>query len=179
EDRSWNEGLHQLIEAKEGCDVTERKNPLARISYQRFFRRYQRLGGMTGTAREVRGEFWAVYRLPVVAVPTNRPVRRRDLAPVICSSAEEKLSTIVTRAANLQDEGRPVLVGTRSVAASEALSLKLLEANRPHVVLNAAQDKNEAEIVGEAGKAGRITVATNMAGAGVEIRLGEGGAEHG
>ena len=178
-DRNWNEGLHQLIEAKEGCTVTERKMPLARISYQRFFRRYQKLAGMTGTAREVAGELWAVYRLPVVSIPTNRPVIRRDRAAVVCATAEEKLQRIVERAAALRVAGRPVLIGTRSVDASEALSARLAAAGLPHVVLSAAQDAHEAEIIAQAGEAGRITVATNMAGRGVDIRLGEGMAERG
>jgi len=178
-DRNWNEGLHQLIEAKEGCTVTERKMPLARISYQRFFRRYQKLAGMTGTAREVAGELWAVYRLPVVSIPTNRPVIRRDRPTMICATAEEKLQRIVERAAALRVAGRPVLIGTRSVDASEALSARLAAADLPHVVLSAAQDAHEAEIIAQAGEAGRITVATNMAGRGVDIRLGEGMAERG
>jgi preprotein translocase subunit SecA len=178
-DRNWNEGLHQLIEAKEDCAVTERKMPLARISYQRFFRRYQKLAGMTGTAREVAGELWAVYRLPVVTIPTNRPVARQDRPAAICASEEEKLGRIVERAAALRSGGRPILIGTRSVDASEALSARLTAAGFEHVVLNAAQDAHEAEIIAQAGEAGRITVATNMAGRGVDIRLGEGVAERG
>jgi preprotein translocase subunit SecA len=178
-DRNWNEGLHQLIEAKEACEVTQRKAPLARISYQRFFRRYSRLAGMTGTAREVAGELWAVYRLPVIAIPTNRPVRRQDRPSLICVTMDEKLNTIVTRAATLREAGRPVLIGTRSVAASEALSRRLDLAGLSHVVLNAAQDRDEADIIAQAGKPGRITVATNMAGRGVDIVLGEGVAEKG
>src|SRR6516165_6376665 len=178
-DRSWNEGLHQLIEAKEGCEVTQRKSPLARISYQRFFRRYHRLAGMTGTAREVRGELWAVYRLAVITVPTNRPVQRRDWPPLVCASSENKLERIVDRVASLRKQGRPVLIGTRSVAASEALSERLGGAGLAHVVLNAAQDQHEAAIIADAGKPGRITVATNMAGRGVDIQLGEGVAELG
>ena len=178
-DRSWNEGLHQLIEAKEGCAVTQRKAPLARISYQRFFRRYHRLAGMTGTAREVSTELWAVYRLPVITIPTNRPVQRQDWPAVVCTTLDEKLTRIVARAASLRSQGRPVLIGTRSVAASEALSKRLDEAGLAHVVLNAAQDQHEAAIIADAGKLGRITVATNMAGRGVDIQLGESVAELG
>ena len=178
-DRSWNEGLHQLIEAKEGCEVTQRKSPLARISYQRFFRRYHRLAGMTGTAREVRAELWAVYRLAVISVPTNRPVQRRDSPPLICANLEEKLERIVARVASLHRQNRPVLIGTRSVASSEALSERLHRAGLAHVVLNAAQDQHEAAIITNAGGPGRITVATNMAGRGVDIQLGEGVAELG
>jgi preprotein translocase subunit SecA len=178
-DRSWNEGLHQLIEAKEGCEVTERKAPLARISYQRFLRRYHRLAGMSGTAREVSGELWAVYRLPVMTIPTNRPVRRKDLRAQIWNSVDEKMDRIVARAASLRSQGCPVLIGTRSVASSEALSERLDRAGLAHVVLNAAQDEHEAAIVADAGKPGRITVATNMAGRGVDIQLGEGIAAQG
>jgi preprotein translocase subunit SecA len=178
-DRSWNEGLHQLIEAKEQCEVTERKAPLARISYQRFFRRYHRLAGMTGTAREVSGELWAVYRLPVITIPTNRPVRRQDRPAHVCTTADEKMECIVARAAFLHSQGLPVLIGTRSVASSEALSERLHRAGLAHVVLNAAQDQHEAAIIADAGKAGRITVATNMAGRGVDIELEEGVAGRG
>jgi preprotein translocase subunit SecA len=178
-DRNWNEGLHQLIEAKEGCEVTERKAPLARISYQRFFRRYHRLGGMTGTAREVSGELWSVYRLPVITIPTNRPVRRQDRPAQVCATAEEKLGCIVAKASLLHSQGRPVLIGTRSVASSVALSERLDLAGLSHVVLNAEQDQHEAAIIADAGKPGRITVATNMAGRGVDIQLGEGVAARG
>lgn len=173
-DRSWSEGLHQLVEVKEGCEVTSRKLPVARMTYQRFFRRYRRLAGMTGTAREVTREFWNVYRLPVVRMPTNRPLRRRRLGTWICRSADEKWNRIVQRTAELNRQGRPVLIGTRSVVASETVSECLSEAGLEHVVLNANQDRNEAEIIADAGKRGRITVATNMAGRGVDIRLEEG-----
>src|SRR5260370_7670762 len=96
-DRSWNEGLHQLIEAKEQCEVTDRKAPLARISYQRFFRRYRGLAGMTGTAREVSGELWAVYRLPVITIPTNRPVQPQDQSPQICPTPDQQTAPIVAK----------------------------------------------------------------------------------
>ena len=178
-DRSWEMGLHQLIEVKEGCEVTLPKQTLARISYQRFFRRYLGLAGMTGTAREVGGELWAVYRLPVVAIQTNRPVRRTFRPDRIFATQDEKWRAVVDAIAAQHGKGRPVLVGTRSVEASEHLS-RLLDAKRlPHRVLNARQDKEEAEIIAGAGKAGRITVATNMAGRGTDIRLGDGIAERG
>ena len=178
-DRNWNEGLHQLIEAKEHCDVTQRKAPLARISYQRFFRRYHRLAGMTGTAREVASEMWNVYRLPVIRIPTNRPVRRRDLPARVCATMDEKFALIVRRAASVRAEGRAILIGTRSVSASEALSRCLDAAGLPHVVLNATQDEHEAEIIAQAGEPGRITVATNMAGRGVDITLSREVSERG
>lgn len=168
-DRSWSEGLHQLIELKEGCEVTARKVPIARMTFQRFFRRYQRLAGMTGTAREVSRELWTVYRLPVIRVPTNRPPKRERLATAVSRSVDDKWRAIAVRAAELQASGRPVLIGTRSVATSETLSTFLDDFGLDHEVLNATQDEREAEIIAGAGAAGVITVATNMAGRGVDI----------
>ena len=179
EGRTWEHGLHQLVEAKEGCTVTGRNDPLARITYQRFFRRYLRLAGMTGTAREVAGEIWAVYRLPVVRIPTNRPVVRRSLGDRVHRTAAEKWEAVVARVAAVHRQGRPVLIGTRSVAASEHLSALLSQAELPHQVLNARQDAEEAAIIARAGEAGRITVATNMAGRGTDITLGPGIAQAG
>jgi preprotein translocase subunit SecA len=173
-DRSWSEGLHQLIEVKEGCPVTGHKAPIARISYQRFFRRYRHLAGMTGTAQEVTGELWNVYRIAVVTIPTNRRLQRKQLRPRIHPTLERKWQAIATRVAELNEWGRPVLIGTRSVAASETLSQCLSERGLAHVVLNAAQDRDEAEIIANAGQKGQVTVATNMAGRGVDILLGEG-----
>jgi preprotein translocase subunit SecA len=171
-DRSWERGLHQMIEAKEGCEITGQQETLARISYQRFFRRYLRIAGMTGTAREVARELWAVYRLPVVSIPTNKPVRRRRLPDRVYASADAKWAAIVESVRGLHEQGRPVLVGTRSVSASEHLSTLLTEAGLAHQVLNARQDQEEAEVIASAGSRGRITVATNMAGRGTDIRLG-------
>jgi preprotein translocase subunit SecA len=168
-DRSWSEGLHQLVEAKEECAVTGRKVPMARITYQRFFRRYQRLAGMTGTAREVSRELWAVYRLAVTRIPTNLPMHRHRLPTRILTSAERKWQAIAERAGELRAAGHAVLIGTRSVVASETLSELLTDAGLEHEVLSAAQDKHEAEIIARAGESGRITVATNMAGRGVDI----------
>ena len=170
-DRSWERGLHQMIEAKEGCAITGNQETLARISYQRFFRRYLRVAGMTGTVREVARELWAVYHLPVVTIPTNRPVQRRGLPEEVYLTADEKWMAIVDTVRRLHAEGRPILVGTRSVAASEHLSSLLSADGLGHRVLNARQDQEEAEVIARAGERGRITVATNMAGRGTDIRL--------
>lgn len=178
-DRAWEQGLHQLVEAKEHCQITTRKEPLARISYQRFFRRYLRLAGMTGTAREAARELWTVYRLRVVRVPTNRPLHRQGLPVRVFSTTKEKWAAVVARIAQIHAHGRPILVGTRSVAASENLSELLHAAELPHVVLNARQDQHEADVVARAGQRGRITVATNMAGRGTDILLVPGVAELG
>jgi preprotein translocase subunit SecA len=178
-DRSWEQGLHQLIEIKEGCEITRQNQTLARISYQRFFRRYLHLAGMTGTAREVQGELWSVYNLPVVRIHTNRPMRRTPYPDRVFPSIEAKWQAVVERIRQMHNEGRPVLVGTRSVAASEHASRLLTEAGLKHQVLNAKQDKEEAEIIARTGDSGCITIATNMAGRGTDIKLGPGVAERG
>ena len=178
-DRSWERGLHQLIEVKEGCEITQRKETRARISYQRFFRRYLGLAGMTGTAREVASELWSIYRLKVVTVPTHRPMQRRYHSDSVYASAEKKWTIVVNKISEQHQKGRPVLVGTRSVEASEHLSELLEQTGLKHRVLNARQDQEEAEIVSQAGGKGRITVATNMAGRGTDIKLAEGVAQLG
>ena len=178
-DRSWERGLHQLIEIKEKCEMTSRKETLARISYQRFFRRYLHLAGMTGTAREVAGELWSIYRLRVVTVPTNRPLHRSYLPDHVYPTAGERWKSVVDRISEMHGRGRPVLVGTRSVEASEHLSQLLTDNSLPHKVLNARQDREEAEIIACAGEQARVTVATNMAGRGTDIRLASGVAELG
>lgn len=178
-DRSWELGLHQMIESKESCPLTNRQDTLARISYQRFFRRYLRLAGMTGTAKEVSGELWSVYRLPVVRIPTNKPVQRKRLGEQVFLAASEKWQAVLDRIAEIHGQGRPVLVGTRSVGASEELAALLAARELPYQVLNARQDKEEAEIIAQAGTPGRITVATNMAGRGTDIKLASGMAERG
>jgi preprotein translocase subunit SecA len=178
-DRSWERGLHQFIEAKEGVEMTTRKDTLARISYQRFFRRYLRLAGMTGTAKEVAGELWTIYRLRVVTIPTNRPVYRHYLPEKVYFAEEDKWKAIVETVMKQVRKGQPILVGTRSVAASEHLSELLTQTGLPHQVLNARQDREEAEIIAQAGNYGCITVATNMAGRGTDIKLDSGVADLG
>ncbi len=177
--RTWEQGLHQLIEQKEGCSLSEYNRTLARITYQRFFRRYLRLSGMTGTAREVAAEIRLVYELHTVTVPPNKP-SRRTLLPTRCLLDQaQKWRAVAQEAARALAAGQPVLVGTRSLEASECLSAVLSESAMPHRVLNARQDKEEAELVAQAGLSGMLTVATNMAGRGTDIHLGPGVVECG
>lgn len=178
-DREWRDGLHQAVEAKENVQVNPPKDTYARISFQRFFRLYGKLAGMTGTATEARREFWQIYNLPVVVIPTNRPCIRKVLPDKVFATEQAKWKAVVDEIRRIHDTGRPILVGTRSVRASEHLSKLLTAEGLDHRVLNAVRHREEAQIVAGAGQEGRITVATNMAGRGTDIKLGRGIAEIG
>ncbi len=170
-DRSWEHGLHQAVEAKEGVEVTADRETLARMSFQRFFRSYPFLCGMTGTAADARVEMEAVYSRPVTVIPTNRPMIRERLPTRVFRSAESKYAAIIESIQAQHAQNRPVLVGTRSIEVSELLSERLAARALEHRVLNANFDKDEAELISGAGGAGVITVATNMAGRGTDIKL--------
>ena len=170
-DRSWEYGLHQLIELKENCELTPPRETLARMSYQRFFSRYLFLCGMTGTAEEVRDELWSVYSLRSARIPTQQESKRQYLGTQIFSTKIKKLDAVTNRVQELYREGRAILLGTASVASSEDLSEAFNKAGLPHQVLNAKQDGDEADLVASAGKTGQITIATSMAGRGTDIKL--------
>ena len=178
-DRSWRHGLHQAIEVKEKVKVTSDKENLARLSFQRFFRQYPIMSGMTGTAWESRDEIWQIYQRPIARIPTNRPCIRQHLPVQMFDTMAEKYAAASARVCELNDRGVPVLVGTRSVLSSEEISRQLTAMGRAHRVLNATQTAQEANIVAEAGQKGRITVATNMAGRGTDIKLAKGVADLG
>ncbi len=179
EGRKWRDGIHQALEAKEQIEVTVPTGQAARITVQDLFLRYRFLAGMTGTARTSAREFYKIYKTRVLPIPTNRPVQRKRLPVRVFHDSDEKLAAIVEEVRELHSSQRPVLIGTRSIDKSELLSKLLTEAGLDHQVLNANEIAKEAEIVARAGEPGKITVATNMAGRGTDIKLAEGVADLG
>jgi preprotein translocase subunit SecA len=171
EDRTWQGGLHQLIEIKEGCPLSNNRETIARISYRKFFERYRRLSGMSGTLLEVAGELYADYDVRTISIPTDRPVVRAQWPLRLYRKGDARWAAAADSAEKIAAEGRPVLVGTRSVEAADRLSRILKDRSVAHRVLSARQDVDEAEAVAEAGTEGRITIATNMAGRGTDIKL--------
>ena len=170
--RRFSDGLHQAIEAKENVEIQEENQTLASITYQNYFRLYQKLSGMTGTALTEAEEFYDIYKLNVISVPTNRPMVRKDLNDQIFRTEKEKYLAITNKIIECHNKEQPVLVGTTSIEKSEKISKNLLEKNIKHSILNAKQHEKEAKIIAEAGKIGAITIATNMAGRGTDIQLG-------
>ena len=170
--RRYSDGLHQAIEAKEGVQVQKENKTLATITFQNYFRMYNKLSGMTGTALTEENEFREIYRLDVVEIPTNKPMIRKDHSDAVYRSMEGKYQAIVAQVKACYEKGQPVLVGTVSIDKSEALSVRLKRAGIPHTVLNAKYHEKEAEIVAQAGKPGAVTISTNMAGRGTDILLG-------
>ena len=170
-ERSLSNGLHQAIEAKEGVSLTNPNFPLVQMTFQNFFRQFKKLACTTGTAKEAAAEFWSIYETPVIAIPTNRPRQVREYPVQTFLDREDKLNAIITTARELRQQGAPVLIGVRSVADSDRLSQLMLEHQIDHQVLNAIQHDREAEIIQHAGQPGQVTIATNMAGRGVDIKV--------
>ncbi len=171
EGRRFSEGLHQALEAKEGVEIQEESQTFAEITYQNYFRLYEKLAGMTGTAQTEATEFLEIYGLEVISIPTNKPVIRKDLNDLVYKTEEEKFEAVVKKVKELHKKGQPVLIGTTSVEKSEYLSSLLKKEGIPHTVLNAKHHEKEAEIIAKAGQKGAVTVATNMAGRGVDIKI--------
>ena len=171
EGRRFSEGLHQAIEAKEGVEVKDESQTLAEITYQNYFRLYEKLAGMTGTAQTEATEFAEIYNLEVLSIPTNVPIMRQDMNDLIYNTEREKLDAVAKKVQELYEKGQPVLIGTASIEKSELVHERLKKAKIPHNTLNAKNHANEAAIIMEAGKKGAVTVATNMAGRGVDIKL--------
>jgi preprotein translocase subunit SecA len=170
--RRWSEGLHQAIEAKEGVKIKEESRTAASITYQNFFRFYEKLSGMTGTAKTSKEEFYSVYKLDVITVPTHRTTARRDHDDMIFQSEKGKWQAIARKVKELHEKGQPVLIGTISIERNELLSAYLQGEGVPHKVLNAKNHEQEGEIIADAGRKGAVTIATNMAGRGIDIKLG-------
>jgi preprotein translocase subunit SecA len=170
--RRLSDGLHQALEAKEGVRIQQETKTLASITYQNYFRFYDKLSGMTGTAETSDEEFRKVYNVDVVVVPTNRAVARKDHADLIFQTEQGKLKAVAKTVKELHQKGQPVLVGTASIQKNEMVSAYLTSMGVPHNVLNAKNHELEAEITAEAGKSGAVTIATNMAGRGIDIKLG-------
>lgn len=173
EGRRYSDGLHQALEAKENVKVGDITQTYATVTLQNYFRMYHKLAGMTGTAETEAGEFWEIYKLDVVVIPTNRPIAREDREDLVFKTEREKFNAVIDEVVNLSQAGRPVLVGTTSVDISEKLSRMLKLRGIEHNVLNAKQHQREAEFVADAGKPGKVTIATNMAGRGTDIKIGE------
>ncbi|WBX75174.1 preprotein translocase subunit SecA [Tenacibaculum ovolyticum] len=171
--RRYSDGLHQAIEAKEDVKIEDATQTFATVTLQNYFRMYRKLSGMTGTAITESGEFWEIYKLDVVEIPTNRPIQRDDKEDLVYKTTREKYNAVIDDVVELSNQGRPVLIGTTSVEISELLGRMLQMRKIPHNILNAKLHKREADVVAEAGKAGIVTIATNMAGRGTDIKLSD------